>query len=183
MLRCLVGGNIQSWDTVLCQAEFAHNHAINRSTKFSHFRVIYGIVPRGPIDLGVTPNLTRDHGQTVELVGSLSYIHAQVHKNLQAATAKYKADADRHRCQVQFAVGDFLWAVLTKDRFPPREYNKLKARKLGHLEVLERINANAYRVKVPPGVYSSDVFNVKYLFPFVSQDDIEDSRVNLLYPG
>lgn len=58
MLRCLVGSNIRSWDSVLCQAEFAFNHAVNRSTSFSPFRVIYGIVPRGPIDLGVLPDAT-----------------------------------------------------------------------------------------------------------------------------
>lgn len=32
MLRCLVGDHIKSWDTVLCKAEFAHYHVVNRST-------------------------------------------------------------------------------------------------------------------------------------------------------
>jgi hypothetical protein len=37
----------------------------------------------------------------------------------------YKARADRHCRQVLFYVGDFVWAVLTHDRFPVGEYNKL----------------------------------------------------------
>lgn len=34
LLWCLVGDNIKSWDTKLGQAEFAHNHALNRSLVF-----------------------------------------------------------------------------------------------------------------------------------------------------
>jgi hypothetical protein len=37
LLRSLVGDNIQSWDVKLCHAEFAHNHAVNRSTGFCLF--------------------------------------------------------------------------------------------------------------------------------------------------
>lgn len=44
MLRSLVGENIKSWETRLCQAEFAHNHASNRSSGFSPFKVVYGQV-------------------------------------------------------------------------------------------------------------------------------------------
>lgn len=115
--------------------------------------------------LGISPDITRDHGQAVEFVGNLSYVHAQVHENLQAASAKYKEVSDRHRRDVQFPVGEFVWAVRTKDRFAPREYNKLKAHKLGLLEVLDKINANACRLQLPPHVRCSDVFNVKQLFP------------------
>lgn len=37
LLRCLVGDNLCSWDQRLSQAEFAYNHARNRSTDFSLF--------------------------------------------------------------------------------------------------------------------------------------------------
>ncbi|GKA00849.1 putative nucleotidyltransferase, ribonuclease H [Tanacetum coccineum] len=37
LLRCLVGDHVKAWDQKLCQAEFAHNHAVNRSTGFSPF--------------------------------------------------------------------------------------------------------------------------------------------------
>ncbi|CAA7027706.1 unnamed protein product [Microthlaspi erraticum] len=174
--------NIKRWDSVLCKAEFAHNHAVNRSTKFCPFRVVYGVIPRGPVNLSVAPDITRDHGQTIDFVADVSFIHSQVHDNLQVASVKYKMDADRHRRDLQFSVGDYVWAVLTRDRFPPGTYNKLKARKIGPLEILEKINANAYRVRLPPEVRSSDVFNIKHLTPYVSHDDTEDSRTNLSLP-
>lgn len=97
LLRCLVGDNIKTWDTILCKAEFAHNHAINRSTWFCQFRVVYGLVSRGPMDLGLAPDLGRENVQAVELVGSLAHLHGQVHDNLQISLAKYKVAADRHK--------------------------------------------------------------------------------------
>lgn len=165
MLRCLVGDNIRTWDTVLGKAEFAHNHAVNRSTGFCPFRVVYGLIPRGPLDLGVPPDLLRDNAQAVDFVGSLTHIHGQVHDTLQVSSAKYKEAADRYRRDLQFRVGDRVWAVLIKDRFSPGTYNKLKARKIGPLEILEKINANAYRVSLPSDIHCSDVFNVKHLCP------------------
>ena len=50
---------------------------------------------------------------------------AQIHEGhkltthkLQESTAKYKASADKKRRAVEFEEGDFVWAILTKDRFP-----------------------------------------------------------------
>ena len=41
---------------------------------------------------------------------------------------------------MEFEVGDYIWVALTKDCFPAREYNKLAARKIGPLEITEKIN-------------------------------------------
>ncbi|GJR89824.1 hypothetical protein Tco_0213835 [Tanacetum coccineum] len=103
-----------------------------------------------------------------------------------------KADADQKRRQVDFEVGDFevgdfVWAILTKDRFPVGEYNKLSAKKIGPLEIVEKINSNAYRLKLPSHIRCSDVFNVKHLLPYhgdSSDDDpVVNSRTNFVYPG
>ncbi|CAL2271520.1 unnamed protein product [Prunus armeniaca] len=93
-------------------------------------------------------------------------------------------DADKKRLFMEFNVGDFVWAILTKDRFPVVEYNKLTARKIGPMEILEKINPNAYRLKLPSHVRMSDVFNVKYLVPFhgSNSDDNPNSRANFCQP-
>lgn len=172
MLRCLVGDNLKSWDSILCQEEFAHNHAHNRSLGFSPFKVVYGLVPRGPLALTDLPQLGEFHGRAVDLVTELASIHASAHANLEASSAKYKEFADKRRRELHFQVGDFVWAVLTKERFPSRQYNKLKPRKIGPFEILEKINANAYRLRLLSHVHTADVFNVKHLFKHEPDDDL-----------
>ena len=84
-------------------------------------------------------------------------------------------------------MGNFVWAVLTKDRFAVGEYNKLAAKKIWPLEILERINPNAYCLKLPSHIRTHDVSNVKHLSPFLgdsSDDDtVGNSRMNFLQPG
>nr|GEZ21839.1 reverse transcriptase domain-containing protein [Tanacetum cinerariifolium]GEZ26773.1 reverse transcriptase domain-containing protein [Tanacetum cinerariifolium] len=66
-------------------------------------------------------------------------------------------------------------------------YNKLSAKKIGPLEIVEKINSNAYRLKLPSHIRCSDVFNVKNLIPYhgdSSDDDLDmNSRTNFVYPG
>jgi hypothetical protein len=97
---------------------------------------------------------------------------------------KYKAMADKRRRPLEFEEGDFVWVVLTKDRFPLGKYNKLAARKIGPIEIVKKINANAYQLKLPSHIKTSDVFNIKHLVPFIDDSSEEDanSRANSLQP-
>lgn len=54
--------------------------------------------------------------------------------------AKYKTSADKKRHAMEFDKGDFVWAVLIKERFPVGEYSKLAKRKIGPMEMIEKIN-------------------------------------------
>ena len=98
------------------------------------------------------------------------------------STDKYKQAADQKRRHVELGVGDFVWAVLTKDRFSVGEYNKLSARKIGPVEVVEKINANAYRLKLPSHIRTTDVFNVKHLIPYRG-DNSDDEAVGSMNSG
>ena len=103
---------------------------------------------------------------------------------MEKAAEKYKDFADRKRRHVEFDVGDYVWAVLTKDRFSAGEYNKLSARKIGPLEIIEKINPNAYRLKLPSHIRTADIFNVKHFLPYIGDDsDEENSRANSIDPG
>lgn len=66
---------------------------------------------------------------------------------------------------------------------PTQDYNKLEAKNLGHLEVLEQINNNAYRLHLPLVVNTSDVFNIKYLTRFFATKPMLDTRTNLSHLG
>lgn len=75
MLRALIGDNIKAWESRLCQAEFAHNHAVNRSSGFSPFNVVYGVLPRCPLDLAPLPDQKCIHGSAADFVSSLQDVH------------------------------------------------------------------------------------------------------------
>ncbi|GKD11705.1 putative reverse transcriptase domain-containing protein [Tanacetum coccineum] len=111
--------------------------------------VVYFSQPRGPQDL-MTPLVSSSVPKKVhDFVEGLHGVHKAVHENLVPANSKYKQDADHKRRHVDFEEGDFVWAVLTKDCFLVGEYNKLSAKKIGLLEIVEKINSNAYRLKLP----------------------------------
>ncbi|GJU47342.1 putative reverse transcriptase domain-containing protein [Tanacetum coccineum] len=144
-----------AWDQKLCQAEFAHNHVVNRSTGFSPFEVVYSSQLRGPLDL-MTPRVSSSVPKKVrDFAAGLHDVHKAVHENLVHANSK--------------------------------EYNKLSAKKIGPLDIVEKINSNAYRLKLPSHIRCSDVFNVKHLIPYhgdSSDDDLAmNSRTNFVYPG
>ena len=119
------------------------------------------------------PTKSKVHGKASDFVSALQTVHRTVHDNLVAANARYKQHADKSRRGVEFEVGDFVWAVLTEDRFSPGDYNKLSAKKIGPVEITEKINSNAYRLKLPSHLRTADVFNVKRLIPYCG-DSSED---------
>ncbi|GJS96004.1 putative nucleotidyltransferase, ribonuclease H [Tanacetum coccineum] len=102
LLRCLVGDHVKAWDQKLCQAEFAYNHVVNRSTGFSPFQVVFSTQPRGPLDL-MTPRVSSSIPKKVQdFVAGLYDVHKVVHENLVSANSKYKQDADHKRRHVDF---------------------------------------------------------------------------------
>ncbi|KAE8683077.1 hypothetical protein F3Y22_tig00111215pilonHSYRG00001 [Hibiscus syriacus] len=141
--------------------------------------------PSGVLDLAPIPRIGRFSPKADEMAKYLRGIHEQVKQTIHESNTKYKTRVDNHRRQVLFDVGDFVWAVLTRDRFPVGEYNKLKDRKIGPCEVVQKINDNAYRLRLPSHLKTSDVFNVKHLSHcFVDPDDTTlNSRTSSFQPG
>ncbi|KAE8676151.1 putative CCCH-type zinc finger family protein [Hibiscus syriacus] len=184
LLRCLAGTKPKQWDLALPQAEFAYNRSKNRTTGLSPFEIVYGQNPSGVLDLAPIPRIGCFSPKADEMAKYLRGIHEQVKQTIHESNTKYKTRVDNHRRQVLFDVGDFVWAVLTRDRFPVGEYNKLKDRKIGPCEVVQKINDNAYRLRLPSHLKTSDVFNVKHLSHcFVDPDDTTlNSRTSSFQP-
>ena len=97
-----------------------------------------------------------------------------MHDNLVQAATKYKSSADKKRHHVEFEIGDYIWAILTKDHFSMGDYNKLSAKKIGPVEIVEKINPNAYRLKLPSHIRTVDVFTVNHLILYVGDSSSGD---------
>ncbi len=80
---------------------------------------------------------------------------------------------------------DLVWLILTRDRFPVGESNKMWEMKIGPFEILPKINENIHWLHLPSHLKTSYVFNVKHLTPCFSNADSDDlnSRESSSQPG
>ena len=70
-----------------------------------------------------------------------------------------------------------------KERFPKQRKSKLQPRGDKPLQVLERLNDNAYRIDIPGEYGVSSSFNVAELSSFVAGNDSEHLRANAFPEG
>ncbi|PKI77049.1 hypothetical protein CRG98_002552 [Punica granatum] len=178
LLRGLVGEHMKSWDQKLSPAEFTHNHAVNRSTGFSPFQVVYSVTPWGNLLRGLVGEHMKSWDQKLS-PAEFMHNHAV---NRSTGFSPF---------QVVYSVTPGVPLICYPcrirpgfmGRFSAGDYHKLAARKIGHVEIVEKINSNAYWLKLPSHIRTVEVFNVKHLIPYIgdSSDD-DDSRANSLHP-
>jgi hypothetical protein len=149
MLRAILKKNIKMWEECLPHVEFAYNRSLHSTTKMCPFKIVYGLLPRAPIDLVHLPSsekLNFDAKQRAELMLKM---HETTKENLERMNAKYKISGDKGRKQLDFEPGDLVWLHLRKERFPNLRKSKLMPRADGPFKVLEKINENAYKLDLP----------------------------------
>jgi hypothetical protein len=71
MLRAVLKKNIKLWEECLPHVEFAYNRSMHSTIKMCPFEIVYGLIPRAPIDLMSLPTsekLNFDAKQRAELM-------------------------------------------------------------------------------------------------------------------
>lgn len=72
------------------------------------FLIVYGMVPRAPLDLLSVLSKTRIHGKAEDFLEDMQQEHKLTQTQLEEYTLKYKAHADTKRRHVEFNVGDLF---------------------------------------------------------------------------
>ena len=129
--------------------EFAYNRSLHSTTKLCPFEIVYGFIPRAPIDLLPLPSSVQHNLDATQRAELIVKLHATVKQNIERMNAKYKMYGDKGRKELIFEPGDLVWLHLCKDRFPELRNSKLMPRVDGPFLVLEKINDNAYELELP----------------------------------
>jgi hypothetical protein len=183
MLRAVLDQNLRRWEDCLPHVEFAYNHATHSSTKMCPFRIVYGYIPRAPIDLFSFDTEDAPHLDIVAHVEQMVNLHEQTHQNIAAANAKYQVVGSKGKKHVTIESGDMVWLHLRKDRFPTLHHSKLMPRVAGPFKVLAKINNNAYILDLLVEFGVSTSFNVADLKPYLSEDEELPSRTTSVQEG
>ncbi|XP_024310338.1 uncharacterized protein LOC112268650, partial [Brachypodium distachyon] len=110
------------------------------------FEIVYGFIPRAPIDLLPLPTSKKVNFDAKERAELIIKMHETTKENIERMNSKYKLAGDRGRKQIVFEPEDLIWLHLRKDRFPDLRKSKLMPRADGSFKVLAKINDNAYKL-------------------------------------
>ena len=88
MLRTVLDKNLRRWEDCLPHVEFAYNRATHSTTKMCPFQIVYGYIPRAPIDLLSLDAEDTPHVDAVAHIEHMINIHEQTQQNIAATNAK-----------------------------------------------------------------------------------------------
>nr|GEZ77325.1 hypothetical protein [Tanacetum cinerariifolium] len=137
------------------------------STKFFHFEVVYGRLP--PKLVSYIPG-TASVQEVDEYLQDRDSLLKHLRKNLLNAQDHMKANANRHRRDLEFKECEFVLVKLQPYRqvsVANRLFVKLNPRYYGPYEVLAWVGPVAYKIKLPPSSLIHDVFHVSFLRRFI----------------
>lgn len=168
-LRHYVTASQKNWLELLEPAQFCYNLHQSSATGMSPFELSMGFQPRTPNDVAVQrtggncPAAYRYARARTELL-------EEARDSLSKAVRRMKKYADAHRRPLAFKVGDMVLLKLT-----PQIWKKISSKAVhrglvpkydGPFEVLKKVGAVAYRLKLPDRLKVHPTFHVSYLKPF-----------------
>ena len=164
-LRAFCNEHQNDWDDYLDMVELGFNSTTQSSTQRSPFELLYGMKPRLPVDVALAP-IAPKNPAAIDRAERMQSALRFARTHLLDAQQRQVKNADRHRRHAAFAVGDA--ALLSTEGLQLRNgSNKLCSRFIGPFEVIEVVNANAYKLKLPPQLQAlHPTFNIEKLKPY-----------------
>ena len=130
-LRAFCNEHQNDWDDYLDMLELGLNSTVQASTQSSPFELVYGAKPRLPIDVALA-SIAPKNPAAIDRAERMQAALCFARTHLLTAQQRQATNADRHRRQAAFAVGDA--ALLSTEGLQLRHgTNKLCSRFIGPL--------------------------------------------------
>jgi hypothetical protein len=162
-LRCFVADHPHFWLQYLPWAEWHYNTSWHSAIRMTPFEAVYGRAPPSLKDYltGTSPIATLD-----DFLSTRTHLIDQLKSHLHKAQLRMKNLADKHRTDVEFKEGDWVFMKLQPYRqstLAHRKSNKLARRFYGPFQILARVGCVAYRLDFPDVAKVHNVFHVSLL--------------------
>jgi hypothetical protein len=163
-LRCFVSDKQTQWFKWLALAEWWYNTSFHTATKMTPFMALYGYHP---------PSITSSLKEKSKVQAVEDHIEHQqqvlqiLKDNLTMAQNRMKQQADQHRSERSFEVGDWVFLRLQPYKQmslkQAKKDNKLSPKYYGPYKVLQKIGTMAYKLEFPASSRVHPVFHVSCL--------------------
>jgi hypothetical protein len=164
-LRAFVHEKPSHWFHLLPWAEYHYNTSVHTASGLSPFQVMFG-KPAPSIPAYISGSSSVDACDAV--LSSRVEILALLRKKLTKAQLQMKAAADKHRRDVSFEVGGWVYLKLQPYRqisVSGVKYHKLAKRYYGPYLIVAKIGSVAYKLSLPPSSKIHNVFHCSLLKP------------------
>jgi transposase InsO family protein len=163
-LRCFVSDKQTQWFKWLPLAKWWYNTSFHTATKMTPFMALYGYHP---------PSITSSLKEKSKVQAVEDHIENQqevlqiLKDNLTMAQNHMKQQADQHRSERSFEVGDWVFLRLQPYKQmslkQAKKDNKLSPKYYGPYKVLQKIGTMAYKLELPASSRVHPVFHVSCL--------------------
>lgn len=169
-LRCSVHACPRNWFHWLHLAEYWYNTSFHSSLGTTPFQALYGHLPR---EFGLPQPDACRAPDLASWLREREIMRSLLHQQLLRAQQRMKHQADKHRVERSFNVGDAVFLRIQpyiQTSVAERVNQKLPFRYFGPYTVLQRVGSLAYKLDLPKGAKIHDVVHVSQLKKVVSAD-------------